>query len=341
MGKQKNEDTEGRNVLKAINTNKKYRVVSLFSGCGGMDLGFLGGFRSNGNFYSANSFEITWANEINPTACRTYKHNIGDHIYEGDIWESMESLPESADVVIGGFPCQDISINNKNAKGIFGKRSSLYLAMVAAIEKIQPKCFVAENVKALLNRNNRESLRKIITDFSKLGYQIRYDLYNAANYGVPQTRERVIIVGTRCGEFEPPKLTHHKDNWVTAKDVLYDLENTERNEEWSHTWSLAAPGSDQGSRKLYADRPGYTMRAECHGNTHFHYKLPRRMTMREGARIQSFPDEFIFRAKLRETERQIGNAVAPVFAWHIAQSIELMLNGESIDRSLEQLKLAV
>ncbi len=306
-----------------------------------MDLGFLGDFTANGIYYPTHPFEIIWANEINSAACRTYRHNIGDHIHEGDIWQCIDQLPSDADIVIGGFPCQDISINNKNAKGIFGKRSSLYLAMVEAIKRISPKCFVAENVKSLLNSNNRESLRRVIEDFSSLGYQVRYDLYNAADYGVPQTRERVIIVGTRTGEFIPPKRTHKGDNWVTAKEVLADLEHIERNEEWSHMWSLAAPGSDQGSRKLYENRPGYTMRAECHGNTHFHYSLPRRMTMREGARIQSFPDEFIFRAKLRETERQIGNAVAPVFAWHIAKSIDQMLNKKENSEADKQLKLAM
>ena len=213
--------------------------------------------------------------------------------------------------------------------------------MVEAIKRLQPKCFVAENVKALLNSNNRESLIKVIKDFSSLGYKVRYDLYNAADYGVPQTRERVIIVGTKTGEFYPPEPTHCKEEWVTAKEVLQDLEELERDEDWSHTWSLAAKGTDQGSRKLYADRPGYTMRAECHGNTHFHYNLPRRMTMREGARIQSFPDDFIFKAKLRETERQIGNAVAPVFAWHIAQNIDMMLKGKIDIRDEHQLKLAV
>ncbi len=320
---------------------RRHSVVSLFSGCGGMDLGFIGGFKSNGIYYRKNEFEVIWANEINTAACRTYRWNIGDHIYEGDICDRMQYLPGYADVVIGGFPCQDISINNKNAKGVFGKRSSLYRAMVEAVKRLQPKCFVAENVKSLLNRNNRESLNKILRDFSEIGYNVTYKLYNAADYGVPQTRERVIIVGTQCGTFFPPKPTHAKDKWISAKSVLHSLENHPRDEEWSHTWSLAAPGSDQGSRRLYADRPGYTMRAECHGNTHFHYSLPRRMTMREGARIQSFPDDFIFKAKLRETERQIGNAVPPVFAWHIATSIDSMLKEVVPAVDLGQLELAV
>jgi DNA (cytosine-5)-methyltransferase 1 len=89
----------------------------------------------------------------------------------------------------------------------------------------------------------------------------------------------------------------------------------------NHIWSRAKKSSEQGSRKLKADKPGDTMRAECHGNIQFHYELRRRISMREAARIQSFPDNFIFHCGLRETERQIGNAVPPVLAWHIAKAV--------------------
>ena len=88
-------------------------VISLFSGCGGMDLGFSGGFEFLGKDYSQTPFEIIWANDLNSAACRTYKKNIGEHIVEGDIWKMMDEIPLEADVVIGGFPCQDISINGK------------------------------------------------------------------------------------------------------------------------------------------------------------------------------------------------------------------------------------
>ena len=94
-----------------------------------------------------------------------------------------------------------------------------------------------------------------------------------------------------------------------------------KDESISHVWSEAKISGEQGNRKLVANRPGYTMRAECHGNIHFHYSLPRRISMREAARIQSFPDTFIFPTKLRATERQIGNAVPPVLAWHVAQAV--------------------
>ena len=307
---------------------KKISVVSLFSGCGGMDLGFSGGFEFLGKYYQKTPFDVVWANDINNAACRTYKKNIGQHIVEGDIWKAMEEMPTDADVVIGGFPCQDISINGKGA-GVDGKRSGLYRAMVEVVSKIRPKVFVAENVKGLLMKHNEKSLKQILYDFRGLGYDVTYQLYNAADYGVPQTRERVFIVGTRpdVKNFVPP--TPIDDKPITSQEAIGDLESVELNADINHIWSLANKSSDQGNRKLKADRPGYTIRAECHGNIQFHYSLPRRISMREAARFQSFPDTFIFDAKLRETERQVGNAVPPVLAWHMANAVlDVLTNGE-------------
>lgn len=299
---------------------KTISVVSLFSGCGGMDLGFSGDFEFLGKDYSKTPFEVIWANDLNSAACRTYKKNIGEHIVEGDIWKAMEEMPTEADVVIGGFPCQDISINGKGA-GVDGKRSGLYRAMVEVVSRIRPKIFVAENVKGLLMKHNEKSLKQILADFRALGYDVTYNLYNAADYGVPQTRERVFIVGTRSDikKFTPPTPT--TDSRITSQEAIGDLELIEQNADFNHIWSLANKSSDQGNRKLKADRPGYTIRAECHGNIQFHYTLPRRISMREAARFQSFPDSFIFDSKLRETERQVGNAVPPVLAWHIANAV--------------------
>lgn len=303
-------------------------VISLFSGCGGMDLGFIGDFEFLGKHYPKTPFEVVWANDVNSAACRTYKRNIGSHIVEGDIWKAMDEMPSDADVVIGGFPCQDISINGKGA-GVNGKRSGLYRAMVEVVSRIRPKVFVAENVKGLLMKHNEKSLKQILSDFSALGYEVSYHLYNAADYGVPQTRERVFIVGTRpdVKKFTPPAPIN--DEPITSQEAIGDLELTEQNSEFNHIWSLANKSSDQGNRKLKADRPGYTIRAECHGNIQFHYSLPRRISMREAARFQSFPDSFIFESKLRETERQVGNAVPPVLAWHIANAVfDVLSDGE-------------
>lgn len=319
-------DSEEAYPTKRRATAKPITVVSLFSGCGGMDLGFVGGFDFLGKHYSKTGFDIVWANEINPAACKTYRENLGDYIIEGDISEQIANLPSKADIVVGGFPCQDISINGKML-GVQGKRSSLYTYIVEAIKRIKPKVFVAENVGGLLLKQNEYSLNKILDDFNSLGYDLTYELYHAEEYGVPQTRERVVFVGTKIGlpKFVPPKPCVSKP--VTAFDALHDLEELPQNKSFSHIWSEAKVSGEQGNRKLLADRPGYTMRAECHGNIQFHYSLPRRISMREAARIQSFPDSFVFPCGLRETERQIGNAVPPVLAWHIANSVKEVVEG--------------
>lgn len=306
------------------------KVLSLFSGCGGLDLGFIGGFDFLGKHYSKTGFEIIWANEIDRSACKTYAQNISDHIINANIEDVLTDLPKSADIVIGGFPCQDISINGK-MRGIKGKRSSLYSYIVKAVEKTTPKAFVAENVGGLLLKQHEYSLNTILKDFESLGYNISYQLYTATDYGVPQTRKRIFFVGTQkhLSHFIPPQPTHKIP--ITAKEAIGDLELLDKDKEFSHIWSLANVSGEQGNRRLIADRPGYTIRAECHGNIQFHYSLPRRISMREAARLQSFPDSFIFPCGLRETERQIGNAVPPVLAWNIAQSLKKVIKENMSD----------
>jgi len=314
-------------ALKQIGGEGKYKVASLFAGCGGLDLGFVGGFDFLGKKFARTGFEVVWANELNPAACRTYERNLGGHIVCGDIKDVIDSIPKDVDVVMGGFPCQDISINGKML-GIKGKRSCLYTYIVDAVKKLQPKVFVAENVGSLMMKQNEYSFRTILSDFQSLGYDITYHVYHAEKYGVPQTRERIVFVGTRS---DMPKFVHPVPSTeapITAGEALRDLESYPQSKEFSHVWSVAAPSGEQGSRRMVEDRPGYTIRAECHGNIQFHYRLSRRISMREAARIQSFPDSFIFPCGIRETERQIGNAVPPVLAWHIAESVKCVLESD-------------
>lgn len=289
-----------------------------------MDLGFTGGFDFLGKHYAKTGFDIIWANELNPNACKTYRTNFSHTLVEGNIKEKINCLPEYADVVIGGFPCQDISINGKML-GIKGERSSLYTYIVEAVKKLQPKAFVAENVGGLLLKQNEDSFKKILSDFNSLGYNVTYHVYKAEDYGVPQTRTRIMFVGTKEGlsTFQHPVPAVQRP--VTAQEALADLEELPVDKAFSHIWSHAQVSGEQGNRKLVADRPGYTIRAECHGNIQFHYSLPRRISMREAARIQSFPDNFRFPCGLRETERQIGNAVPPVLAWYVAHSLIKLL----------------
>jgi DNA (cytosine-5)-methyltransferase 1 len=300
-----------------------FSVVSMFSGCGGMDLGFSGGFRFMGKRYARLPFEVVWANDLNPAACTSYELNIRFPVKCGNVWDVMETLPDRADVVIGGFPCQDLSINGLR-RGVDGRRSGLYTAMLAAIDRTRPKVFVAENVKGLLMTHSRDSLERVIRDFKALGYELSYKLYLAADYGVPQMRERVFIVGTDTGSkpFAPPEPLANRDRgWITVKDALGDLESLAEDPSINHIWSKAKVSPEQGNRRLRAHEPGKTIRAECHGNIQFHYRIPRRISMREAARIQSFPDDFHFHGGIREIERQIGNAVPPVLGWHIARSV--------------------
>lgn len=311
-----------------------YTIASLFAGCGGLDLGFKGGFSYFGTNYAKNPFEIIWANEINKYACETYSANVDEHIVQGSIEDRFDTLPSYADVVLGGFPCQDISINGKMA-GVDGKRSGLYIWMVRAVDQLRPKVFVAENVKALLMKRHEYSLNKVYEDFSNLGYKVTYALYDAKDYGVPQIRERVIIIGIRndlTADFQLPKPTTQNQP-IPVSAVLKDLEDKPSDKSTNHIWSAAKPSSGQGLRFIKADEPSTTMRSECHGNIQFHYSLPRRISMREAARIQSFPDNFIFKAGIREIERMIGNAVPPVFAWHIAQSVLDVLDHSEIEGS--------
>jgi DNA (cytosine-5)-methyltransferase 1 len=134
---------------------KKYKIVSLFSGCGGMDLGFV-----------QEGFEIVWANDIDKWACQTYRKNFGNHIFEGDIADlDLKNLPK-ADIVTGGFPCQDFSMIWKRG-GINTERGNLYKYFVDVVAEIEPKIFVAENVRGLLSANNGEAIKQIVEDFQK------------------------------------------------------------------------------------------------------------------------------------------------------------------------------
>ena len=307
---------------------RRRAVVSLFSGCGGMDLGFLGGFRFGGRFYRRLPFDVVWANDVDEAACDTYAANLGqEHLRRGSIADAMDTLPAGADVVIGGFPCQDVSINGQRSLAE-GERTILYQRMVDVIRRCRPKAFVAENVKGLLMSHGRGFFDRMLADFRLPGYAVDHKLYLAADYGVPQMRERIFIVGVRQDlPFAHPAAL----GWqMTAKEALADLECVAENRAMSHIWSKAQRSPEQGSRRLRADKPATTIRAEHHGNVQWHYRLPRRISLREAARLQSFPDDFRFVCAMRATERQIGNAVPPLLAWHIAAALEKQLDADGV-----------
>ena len=182
---------------------KKFRVLSLFSGAGGMDLGFINA-----------GFDIVWANDFFKEAVESYKKNVDDRIIYGDITKIDSSeMPDDIDLVIGGFPCQGFSVANTK-RSMKDERNFLYKEMLRVIDDKKPKFFVAENVKGILSMKKGKVFDMIKKDFKKLGYNVDARLLNAAEYGIPQARERVVIIGNRIGVENPyPKPTH----WVDSK----------------------------------------------------------------------------------------------------------------------------
>ena len=317
-----------------------YKLLTLFCGCGGLDLGFVGGFDYLGKHYTKNKVSIVYASDINEPACKTYNTNFEHKCVCKDICEEIpEQLPD-CDIIIGGFPCQDFSLAG-NRKGFSADRGVLYKQMMRIVKEKQPKIFVAENVEGItIPIDDYVPINIIIDDFKSIGYRVKYKLLNAADFGVPQIRKRVIIIGVRQDikkEYVYPKPTVSR--WVTVKEGIDDLwpllgTNVVKN----HTlkdYSKAKfypGGHGQGNRLLDPDKPSCTIRAEHHGNIEGHYRTLdesnredvtkwRRLSVRECARIQSFPDTFVFPVGASSAYRQIGNAVAPVFAWNIAKSI--------------------
>ncbi len=318
-----------------MKNTQNYKAVSLFSGCGGLDLGLHGGFEFLGQRFEENGIQVAFANDINKAATETFKLNFPSvDVHNEDITKLLESentFKSGADIVVGGFPCQDFSLAGKR-QGLNVKRGQLYLSMVETVRRARPKIFLAENVKGLLLWEKGLAVEVIKKDFEEIGYRVEHKLLNTADFGVPELRERVIIVGVRNDvglEFEWPAPTHSKNvedglkPWVTLKQALGDLEDDDVHFKLPNSGYSKAklfPGT-QGNKVTVPDRPGPTMRAEHHGNIEFHYLGKRRLSAREAARIQSFPDDFIFYKSTTDAYRQVGNAVAPVFAWHLGRAI--------------------
>ena len=299
------------------------KVVSLFSGAGGLDLGFI-----------LAGHEIVWANDLYSDAVATYRQNIGSHIVEKDIREVPSSDIPDCDIVIGGFPCQGFSVANVK-RNTHDERNVLYKELLRIIKDKQPRYFLAENVKGILSLNKGKSFEMIIDDFSSLNYKVAYKVLNAADYGVPQTRERVIIVGVRKDldfVYTYPEATHSKNAeagkslWASAGEALKSLPDPDQpNDIANHTYSKykIAFNGYIGHRPVDPDKPAPTVtaRGDSKGGVVIlpHPNGLRRMTCRELATIQGFPTDFKFVGNNSSIYRQIGNAVPVQLAYHIAK----------------------
>ncbi len=305
------------------------KVVSLFSGCGGLDLGFANG-----------GFHVVWANDIFTDAVATYRQNLGAHIVNLSLEQiDSHSIP-SCDGVIGGFPCQGFSVANTGRR-IDDSRNLLYRQFVRVVKDKQPRFFLAENVKGILSLGGGAVFQQIIKDFGAVGFDVHHAVCNAADYGVPQRRERVFLFGVRRGisvklSAFPPRPTHCRHRtlfpdllpWLTIGYALKDLpEPSETCDVPNHTgtgYKIRLNGY-LGHRRVDADKPAPTITArgdERGGVVIIHHPSnTRRLTVREAAAVQSFPRSFEFTGSNTSCYRQIANAVPPLLAQRIAESI--------------------
>lgn len=332
------------NISMDFEEKDKIEVISLFSGCGGMDLGF-----------QQAGFNIKWANDIEQRACETYAKNIGNHIVCGDITQLDYSKIPDADLILGGFPCQDFSMIWKRG-GISTDRGNLYQNFVEIVSQKQPLMFVAENVKGILTANNKKAIKQIIKDFSETGdygYNTTAHLINFAEYGVAQVRERVLIIGVRKdvdGFFEIPTPLRDSDNYLSSKEALKGVEKVKYNNEHQKIQSgtieklkLIPPGGNftdipknsphyvKGMishvyRRLHPNKPSTTIIAAGGGGTWgYHFDEPRPLTNRERARLFGYPDDFVFEGTITEVRKQIGNSVPPSGIYPFAKQIKIFI----------------
>lgn len=305
-----------------------FSVVSYFAGCGGLDLGFLGGFTHQGEHFRRLPFDIVAAYDFDPLCIQTYKHNIEGEATCLDL--GLPDLPPipTAQVLIGGFPCQDFSSCGPK-KGLQSSRGRLYRAMIEYMVSKHPAIVIGENVPHLAKIHGGEVIQTILRDIDAAGYECDVWQLFAPDYGVPQNRERLFFVcvpknrGTilrptqPLARFQPS--TYRSIDWAIADLQQIDDESVP-NQSQFFVASKAKRGNGQGDETSKAGHPAYTVRANAKSRVQFHYSLPRRLTVRECARLQTFPDNFVFPHSATTNIMQVGNAVPPVLAYYVAQS---------------------
>lgn len=331
---------------KVANMKKKLNLISLFAGAGGMDLGF-----------EKAGFNVAIANEFDPNICPTYKRNHKHtKLIEGDIRNiSEKDFPKSVVGIIGGPPCQSWS-EAGSLGGIDDPRGKLFYDYIRILKETQPLFFVAENVSGMLSCRNVKAVANILKLFGKAGYDVQYKLLNANDYNVPQIRERVFYVGFRkdlgINDFEYPPITQKRA--LTLRDAIWDLRTSalpalEKNKHrgdlpiLNHEYFIGNFSSIFMSRNRVKDwdEPAFTVQAsgrqcqlhpqapkmvKCGDDVRCFVKgkehLYRRLTVRECARIQGFPDDFEFLyTDVNMGYKMIGNAVPVNFAFAVANSI--------------------
>ena len=318
---------------------KKFKVISLFCGCGGGDLGLIGGFNYLNQNYPNNPFEIIHASDINTKAVKTYNLNFDHKASIQDIYE-LDISNLKADVIIGGFPCQPFSTVNPT-KTPFEKDGQLFWEMARVINDIRPSVFIAENVQGFYRLKNGFYFNLACDEFKKIGYRVFHKLLDASEYGVPQKRKRIFIVGVRNDIkrlFEFPIPTHGEDGSLSEKVKLSEIVKDLWPKDDKYFFSKRAVEGVKKAKPNMKRALAQDMNSQCLTITSHLAKvslnsrdpvllvskeneLYRRFTPQEAASIQSFPHDFKFYGSEGDAYRQVGNAISPVLMWHLSKCI--------------------
>lgn len=354
--------------------NSDFKILDLFSGAGGFSLGFE----------MVNGFTTVLAVDFDKNAIKTFQNNFKNaKCIHGDICDVntkqkiiQEAFNSGVNMIIGGPPCQGFSLKGKNL-GIYDKRNYLFLEYIAIVKAVQPKIFIIENVKNMISSSNGFFIKQIYDNFISLGYSVTYNVLNAVNFGVPQMRERAIIVGTKgIAPVDIEDIHKNLGNYTTVRDAIDDLsyfnsgegaENLVYFKDISSSYQALMRINSNGlynhkatnhsqfaidkMKMIPPERDKSFLPKELHGKQQFsttwsrliwdkpsptidtrfdtpsngrniHPYLDRSITPREAARLQSFPDSFIFYGNKTSICKQIGNAVPPLMAKAIAEYIK-------------------
>lgn len=316
--------------------NKKLKVASLFCGCGGSDLGLLGGFSYLNKKYKEHPFDIVYAVDFDKYAVETYNQNFEHKAICEDVTNIDFKLLPYVDLVVGGFPCQSFSTVNPT-KDTNDERANLYKQIVRFLKIKQPKYFICENVKGLITLQKGAIIKKIISEFNNVGYNVEFKLLKAVDYGVPQKRERVFIIGIRndiAYNYEFPTPTHEESKYVTLNSVIDSLEVENPKYYFSEKAVQGMKNAKNNMKRgLWQDLNGPCLTITSHlAKASINSRDPillvnpetelyRRFTPREAARIQSFPDDFVLNNSESKSYKQIGNAIPPVLMWYVVNSL--------------------
>lgn len=313
------------------------KVASLFCGCGGSDLGLLGGFTFLGRHYPRLNFDIVYAVDFDKYAVDTYNRNFIHPASCADVSDvDFNALPE-IDLLIGGFPCQSFSTVNPT-KDTNDERANLYKQIVRFLKEKSPKYFICENVKGLITLHKGAIIKKIVREFESVGYKVQYRLMKAVEFRIPQRRERVFIIGIRqdidC-DFQYPTPLNSIENAVPLSTVIERLDIPEQKYYFSERAVQGMKNAKNNMKRgLWQDLNGPCLTITSHlAKTSINSRDPlllvdpkkelyRRFTPREAARIQSFPENFILNNSEAKSYKQIGNAIPPVLMWHIAKALQ-------------------